>query len=383
MAIETSSVPGQTTLKVAEQKLPPTAIVKFVISVINKLGSVRRKVTPSPLALLDMVGTSIFVSNAIMVAARLGIADLLQDGPRSSEELAQVVEANPSSLYRLLRALTNVDVFAQDRDGRFRLTPISKYLQTNTPGSMRSLMIMCSDEWHYRSWGNFVTAVKTGKAPSEFLYGMPIFQYFEQNPEAGKNFNAAMTGFSAQATAAVAATYDFSRVARVVDVGGGLGTMAATLLKKYPRMHATLFDRPHVIAEARSFLEAEGVISRCELVNGDFFEAVPTGADAYILQNIIHDWDDEHAIGILKSCRRAIPAHGKLLLSEMVIPNNNRTYFGTVFDLEMQIFNSGSRERTEEEFRTLLAAAGFKLARVIPTPSFSYVIEAVPVQANL
>lgn len=379
MAIETSSVPEQAILKVAQQKLPPTAVVKFVFSVINRLGKVRRKITPPPLALLDMVGTSIFVSNAIMVAARLGIADLLQDGPRSSEELAQAVEANPSSLYRLLRALTNVDVFAQDRDGRFRLTPISKYLQTNTPGSMRSLMIMCSDEWHYRSWGNFVTAVKTGKAPSEFLYGMPVFQYFEQNPEAGKNFNAAMTGFSAQATAAVAATYDFSHMSRVVDVGGGLGTMATTLLKKYPRLRATLFDRPHVIAQAKSFLEAEGVISRCDLASGDFFEAVPAGADAYFLQNIIHDWDDEHAIVILKSCRRAIPEHGKLLLSEMVIPNDTRTYFGTVFDLEMQIFNSGSCERTEEEFRTLFAAAGFKLTRVIPTPSFSFVIEAVPV----
>lgn len=379
MTVETSPVSAQTSLKVTEQKLPPTPIVNFVFSVINQLGKVRRKVTPPPLVLLDMVGTSIFVSNAIMVAARLGIADLLQDGPRSSEELARTVGANPSSLYRLLRALTNVDVFSQDKDGRFHLTPISKYLQTNAPGSMRSLMIMCSDEWHYRSWGNFEEAVKTGKAPSEFLYGTSIFQYFEQHPQAGKNFNAAMTGFSAQATAAVAATYDFSRVTRIVDVGGGLGTMVATLLKKYPRMYATLFDRPHVIAEAKGSLEAEGVLARCELASGDFFEAVPADADAYILQNIIHDWDDERAITILKSCRRAMQKQGKLLLSEMVIPSDNRPYFGTVFDLEMQIFNTGSRERTQEEFAALLAAAGFKLTRVIPTPSFSYVIEAVPV----
>ena len=197
--------------------------------------------------------------------------------------------------------------------------------------------------------------------------------------EAGEIFNSAMTGFSAQSTAAVAATYDFSRVTAIVDVGGGLGTLMATLLKKYPQMNGVLVDRPHVIADARSFLEAEGVAQRCELVSGNFFEVVPSGGDAYILQNIIHDWDDERATAILKSCRRAISANGKLLLSEMVIPPDNRPYFGTVFDLEMQVLCGSGRERTESEFRALFEAAGFKLTRVIPAPSYSYVIEGVPV----
>ncbi len=380
MALQNKPGTERNTPKTVAQKLPPVAAVKVVLSLINFLGKLRRSVTPPPLALLDMVGTSIFVSNAIMVAARLGIADLLQDGPKSSEELAQAVGAHPQSLYRLLRALTNVEMFAQGKDGRFELTRISKYLQSETPGSMRALMIMCSEKWHYESWGNFLTAVKTGKAPAEFLYGMPIFEYFEQHRGAGETFNQAMTGFSAQATAAVTATYDFSRVNTLVDVGGGLGTLVATVLKKHPRLRAVLFDRPHVIASAGSLLEAEGVAQRCELVGGDFFEAVPGGGDAYLLQNIIHDWDDDRAIAILESCRRAMAQNGKLLLSEMVIPPDNRPYFGTVFDLEMQIFNSGSRERTEAEYRMLLEAAGFQLTRIIPTPSFSYVIEGVPAE---
>ncbi len=378
MAIQNKPLARQDRSRTLNQKLPPVLAVKLVFSLINLLARVRRKVTPPPLSLLEMVGTYIFVSNAIIAAARLGIADLLKDGPKSSEELAQAVGANPESLYRLLRALTNVDIFAQNKDGRFQLTAISKYLQSDTPGSMHSLMLMCSDEWHYESWSQLLTAVKTGKSAVESLYSMNIFQYFEQNPEAGEHFNSAMTGFSAQATAAVAATYDFSRVGTIVDVGGGLGTLIATLLKKYPQMRGVLFDRPHVIAGAQRLLQVEGVGQRCELVSGDFFESVPDGGDAYILQNIIHDWDDERAIAILKNCRRAIADDGKLLLSEMVIPPDNRPYFGTVFDLEMQIGTTGGRERTEAEFRALFETAGFKLTRTIPTPSYSYVIEGVP-----
>ena len=378
MAIQNRPLARQDRSRTLNQKLPPVLAVKLVFSLINLLARVRRKVTPPPLSLLEMVGTYIFVSNAIIAAARLGIADLLKDGPKSSDELAQAVGAHPESLYRLLRALTNVDIFAQNKDGRFQLTAISKYLQSDIPGSMRSLMIMCSDEWHYESWSQLLTAVKTGKSAVESLYGMNAFQYFEQNPEAGEHFNSAMTGFSAQATAAVAATYDFSRVGTIVDVGGGLGTLIATLLKKYPQMRGVLFDRPHVITGAQSLLQVEGVGQRCELVSGDFFESVPGGGDAYILQNIIHDWDDERAIAILKNCRRAIADDGKLLLSEMVIPPDNRPYFGTIFDLEMQIGTPGGRERTEAEFRALFEAAGFKLTRTIPTPSYSYVIEGVP-----
>jgi SAM-dependent methyltransferase len=333
---------------------------------------------PPPLAVHEMVGTYTIISNAIMVAARLGIADLLKDGPKSSGELAQAVGAHPQPLYRLLRALTNVGVFAQDKDGRFTLTPVSKYLQTDTPGSMRSLLVMCSEEWHYDSWAHFLTSVKTGKTPFEVLHGMSLFQYFEQNPEAGEIFNSAMAGASAQSTAAVAASYDFSRVTTLVDVGGGVGTLVATLLKQYPQMRGVLFDRPHVIAEAKRFLETAGVAQRCDLVGGNFFEAVP-GGNAYILQNIIHAWDDEHAAAILKSCRRAVAANGTLLLSEMVIPPDNRPYFGTVFDLEMQVVTGSGRERTASEFNALFEAAGFKLTRLIPTPSYSYVIEGVPV----
>jgi hypothetical protein len=365
--------------KTLNQKLPPVAGLKLVLWLINVLAKIRQKILPPPLAVLEMVGTYTIISNAIMVAARLGIADLLKDGPKSCEELARAVEARPQPLYRLLRALTNVGVFAQDKDGRFTLTPISKYMQTDTPGSMRSLMVMCSEEWHYDSWAHFLTSVKTGKTPFEIRHGMSLFQYFEQNPEAGEIFNRAMAGGSARSTAAVAASYDFSRVTKLVDIGGGVGTLVATLLKQYPQMRGVLFERPHVIAGARRFLETAGVAQRCELVGGSFFEGVPDGGDIYIMQNVIHAWGDEHAAAILKGCRRAMAANGRLLLSEMVIPPDNRPYFGTVFDLEMQVVTGSGRERTASEFSTLFEAAGFKLTRIIPTPSYSYLIEGVAV----
>jgi hypothetical protein len=365
--------------KTLKQKLPSVAGVKLVLSLTNVLAKVRQKIMPPPLAVLEMVGTYTIITNAIMVAARLGIADLLKDGPKSSEELAQAIEAHPQSLYRMLRALANVGVFAQDKEGRFTLTPISKCLQTDTPGSMRSLLVMCSEEWHYDSWAHFLTSVKTGKTPFEVQHGMSLFQYFEQNPEAGEIFNSAMAGGSARSTAAVAASYDFSRFTTLVDIGGGVGTLVATLLKQYPQMRGVLFERPHVIAGARRFLETAGVAQRCELVGGSFFEGVPSGGDAYIMQNVLHAWDDERAIAVLKSCRSAMAANGTLLVSEMVIPPDNTPYFGTVFDLEMQVVTGTGRERTASEFRALFEAAGFKLTRIIPTPSNSYVIEGVPV----
>jgi hypothetical protein len=364
--------------KTLKQKLPPAARVKLVLSLVNLLGKLRQKLMPAPLAVLELVGTYTIISNAIMVAARLGIADLLKDSPKSYEELAQAVEAQPQPLYRMLRALTNAGVFAQDNDGRFMLTPISMCLQTDTPGSMRSLLVMCSEEWHYDSWAHFLTSVKTGKTPFEVQHGMSLFQYFEQNPAAGEIFNSAMAGGSARSTAAVAASYDFSRVTTLVDIGGGVGTLVATLLKQNPQMRGVLFDRPHVLAGARRFLETAGVAERCDLVGGSFFEGVPSGGDAYVMQNVIHAWDDERATAILKSCRRSMMAYGTLLVSEMVIPPDNEPYFGTVFDLEMQVVTGSGRERTASEFKALFEAAGFKLTRIIPTPSYSYVLEGTP-----
>lgn len=379
MALHERSIVMQRQPKPQGQRLPPLAAVKLVLWLINVLATLRQKLMPPPLVVLEMVGTYTIISNAFMVAARLGIADLLTDGPKSCAELAQAVEAHPAHLYRLLRALASVGVFAQGKDGRFALTPISATMQTSAPGSMRSLMVMCSEPWHYDSWAHFLSSVKTGKTPFEVQHGLSLFQYFEQHPDAGEIFNRAMAGGSARATAAAAASYDFSQVATLVDIGGGVGTLVATLLAQYPQMRGILFDRPHVIAEARRFLDAAGVAQRCELVGGTFFEGVPAGGDLYFMQNTIHAWDDERAIAILKSCRSAMAAHGRVLVSEMIIPPDNTPYFGTIFDLELQVVTGSGKERTASEFRALFEAAGLRLTRIIPTPSYSYLLEGVPV----
>jgi predicted O-methyltransferase YrrM len=206
---------------------------------------------------------------------------------------------------------------------------------------------------------------------------MGVFEYFCQNQEAGAVFNEAMTNWTTQASAAVAASYDFSHVGSIVDVGGNQGTLIATILRQYPTARGILFDRPHVVSTAKDRLAKAGVDDRCTIVGGDFFASVPSGGDAYLLSYILHDWDDERCAAILARCRQAMPATGTLLVIEMVLPKGNEPSFGKWLDLHMLVMSSG-RERTAEQYRTLLRAGGFNLTQVIPTPAGSSIVEARP-----
>ena len=331
---------------------------------------------PQPSQQLAQMIIGSWVSQAIYVAAKLRIADHLADGPRPAEELAAAAGVAPRPLYRVLRALAGVGVFAQEADGRFRLNPLAEPLREGGPDSLRAFAVMLGEE-QYRCWDDLFETVRTGETAFDRLYGRPIFAYLSEHPEQAKIFDAAMTGFSGRATRAMLDAYDLSGVGTLADVGGGLGTNLTAILGRYPAMRGVLFDQPHVVERARPRLEAAGVAGRCAVEGGDFFETAPGGADAYLLGHIIHDWDDAKAGLILDNLRRAMPAGAKLLLVEYVLPEGDGASFGKLLDLHMMVV-AGGLERTEAEYRRLFAAHGFRLTRVVPTAGDISVVEGVP-----
>jgi hypothetical protein len=325
--------------------------------------------------LIQMI-TGSLVAQLVHVAARLGIADLLADGARSSEELASLVGAHPRSLYRVLRALAGLGLFAERPDGRFELTPLAAPLQAGAPESLRALAIMWGDTL-WPCYGDLLHSVRTGDVTFQHVYGMGLFAYLQHHPQAGEVFNEAMTNLTRPHAAAVVAAYDFAGITTLADVGGGNGTLIAAILAAYPHMQGILFEQRDVLDSARQTLEREGVLPRCTLTEGDFFQVVPRGCDAYILKDIIHDWEDERALVILENCRQAMGAGGKVLLIERALPTGNAPAAGKLIDVAMLAITGGC-ERTEAEYGDLLARAGLQLTRVVPTPSEMVVVEAVP-----
>jgi len=330
---------------------------------------------PPPAVMMQMLSGS-WVSQSIYVAAKLGIPDLIAPSPQSVAELARQTATDEVSLGRLLRALVSIGVLQADDTGRIGNSPLSETLRRDVPGSLRAIAIMLGEE-HLQAWGNLLHSVRTGEPAFDNLYGKNFFEYVAEHPESSETFNDAMTAFTTQMQHALLAAYDFSGITRLVDVGGGHGLMLAAILQANPHLHGIVFDLPHVVAGAGAVLESHGVSDRCETVGGDFFAEVPAG-DAYIMSNIIHDWDDERSIKILDNCRQAMTGDGKVLLVEMVIPDNNEPFAGKWLDLNMLVMTPGGRERTADEYRELLAKAGLSLNRIVPTQGNDSVVEAIP-----
>jgi len=324
---------------------------------------------------LDRIIAGYWTSQAVYAAAKFGIADLLKDGPRSVEQLAEATSTNPDSLYRLLRALASVGIFAEGEPRQFSLTPLAEPLRSDVEGSKRALALMMGDE-QFRAWSEIEYSIRTGKTSFEKVYGKPIFDYLGENPEKARIFDAAMTGIHGRESNSVLNAYDFSGIGVLADIGGGNGSQITAILQKYPAMKGILFDLPHVVERARERIEAAGVADRCELVSGSFFDSVPEEADAYMMRHIIHDWDDETCLTILRNCHAAMSPESKLLVIESVIPPGNEPFGGKLLDLVMLLI-PGGKERTEEEYRTLFERAGFELSRIVPTDSEISVIEGL------
>lgn len=320
--------------------------------------------------------TGYWISQALYVAAKLGIADLLAGGPRNPDDLAATVGAHPRSLYRLLRALASLGVFRELDDRQFTLTPLAEGLRGDVPGSMRAWALMMGEE-QYRAWGELLESVRTGRTGFEAVYGEPLFEYLATRPDTAAVFDAAMTSIHGRETDAIAEVYDFASVRVLADIGGGNGSTIRGILGRFPNLQGILFDLPGVIERGRPANDEAGFAQRCRLTAGSFFESVPEGADVYLLRHIIHDWDDEKAVAILRTVRRAMQPSARLLIVESVIPPGNEPSFGKLLDLTMLVVPGGV-ERTESEYRAILHEAGFDLARVVPTRAEVSVIEATP-----
>jgi O-methyltransferase domain len=311
---------------------------------------------------------------AIYVAAKFALADLVAGGPKSTNELADATHTHGPSMRRFLRALTSLGIFAEDTMGRYRQTALSDTLRSDHPESIRPFAMMLGAHFVWKPTAMLEETVRTGQPSFERLYGAPFFDYLAEHPDDAAVFNAAMSS-SPGYLAAIVGAYDFSKHERIVDVGGGHGLLLAGILSANPRLRGVLHDLPAVVAGS-SALRQEPISQRCEIIAGDFFRGVPAGADAYILKGIIHDWNDEAASKILKNCRRAIHADGTLLLVEQLLtPSTDPTV--TMMDMLMMVLTSG-RERTESEFRSLLEDAGFSMVQVIRAAGVS-IIESRPV----
>jgi SAM-dependent methyltransferase len=321
----------------------------------------------------------------IGVAARLGVADHLAAGPQGAGHLATTLGVQRDALLRLLRGLVNLGLLVESaeaetaagRGALFSLTHLGEGLRGDVPGSQRAWAIWEGD-LSYRAWGALDHSVASGETAFEHVFGRPFFDYLGEHPQAGEQFNRAMTDFSLAIGAAVAGEYDFAPCRTVVDLGGGRGHLLAAILSRHPALHGTLFDLPHLVPTAQAYLDGAGLRDRVSVVGGDFFVSVPP-ADLYVLSHIVHDWDDARSVRLLRVCREAVQPQGRLLIVEKYIPEpmvQGAVPPGT--DVNMLVL-TGGRERTEREYRSLLATAGWRLRSVRPTASVASLFEAVPV----
>jgi hypothetical protein len=325
---------------------------------------------------LIQMGQAQIVSRTIYAAAKLGLADQLESGPKSAAELASPMQVHPPSLHRLMRTLASLGILTEQTEQRFALTDLGEALKTGAPGSARSSLMFLGSPWHQSGWDNMVYSVQTGKPGFDKVHGVNLFEYLARHPEDASLFSETMVGLHNQEPPAVAAAYDFSGFRTIIDVGGATGNMLAAILAHHPGPRGVLFDRPHVVNDAAALLDAKGVNDRVTIEAGDFFKSVPAGADAYVLSHIIHDWNEDQCLTILGHVRTAMDPAGRLLVIEMVLPAGDAPHPGKMLDMTMLV-QTGGEERSEAEYGHLLVRAGFRLTRVVPTNSAVSIVEAV------
>lgn len=331
--------------------------------------------TPPPHAQLVQMAMAHWGSHVVYVAAKLNLADHLAKEPMNANQLAEITGTHPPSLYRLMRTLASLGIMTEDSSHRFSLTPVGDAMKTGAPGAVRATILTIASPWWVTGFGELMYSVQTGKPGFEKMVGMPIFDWFAQNPEQASLFNETMVGIHGEEPAAIAAAYDFSGMQTIVDVGGSTGNLLATILEINPKSRGILFDMPHVVRDAPVLIKARGLTDRVTIEPGSFFESVPSGGDAYLLSHIIHDWSEDQCLTILGNFRRVMNANTRLLIIEMVLPGGNTPHPGKMLDM-MMLVGPGGRERTAEEYDELLSKAGLHLTRVVPTESAVSVAEA-------
>ena len=340
-------------------------------------------IEPGAAADIMSVVTGAWAARLVHTAAELAIADHLADGPRSVNSLAARTGTHAPSLARLLRALTAIGVLYESEDRSYSLSPLGAALQNNVPGSMRSWVLLAFSDDQGTSWRALTHNIRTGENAFRHLFDTDIWTRLAKRPEAARLFDEAMESITRGANGPLVASYPFEKFDWIVDVGGGNGSLLLPVAERHPSMRVTILDLPHVAEVTRRRIAAAGLGPRCEAVDGDAFAAVPAGADAYVLKGVIHDWDDEEAVAILRTCRTAMLDRSQLLLIERIIPeridpNDAMTRAKFIHDINMMV-NPGGRERTETEFCTLLTQASLRLTRVVSTPGPLAVMEIDPI----
>ncbi|MCM6774738.1 acetylserotonin O-methyltransferase [Nocardia sp. CDC159] len=360
----------------ARRFVPPLPLLRLVDRFRGVLTGVHRRTVPPSIALMDIAQGG-FLAQTLCATAELGVADALAAGPLPLEELAERVGARPETLRRLLRPLLAEWIFSC-RGDVYALNSLAQPLRGDAAVSVRHLLRFIGDRRQGALWAELANSVRTGEPAALRVYGMPFFDYLQRDREFGELFDAAMTGVSETTLASTLAAYDFSAFGTIVDIAGGHGRLLADILRRTPGAKGVLFDTPDVVAAVPRLLAERGLTDRCAVVGGSFFVEVPRGGDAYLLKHIVHDWPDEQAVRILSTVRKAMADSARLLVIEFVLPRDTRRHFGNLLDLEM-LLTAGGRERTEAEFRELLAAGGFELLRHVPTASMDDILEARPV----
>ncbi len=329
----------------------------------------------TPAAELMKLINGFWMTQAVYVAAKLGIAEQLAGGAKSAAELVEQISVSERPLHRLLRALASVGVFAERQDGRFELTPMANSLRADVPGSLKPMALM-RGEWQYGAWSKLLHCITTGGSAFEKLFGQPMFDFLATDPQRGALFDAAMTSIHGRETQLLLDVYDFGAGNLVIDIGGGNGSLLSAILRKHSKLHGLLFDLPSVIERAKSNDALNDVRERLAFQSGSFFESVPANDGIFLMRHIIHDWNDEQSTTILKHCRSAMSVTSRLLIAEFVIPQGNEPFLGKWFDLAMLV-GPGGQERTADEYSALLAASGLRMTRIVPTVSEISLVEAV------
>ncbi len=355
--------------------IPPAAVVNTVQSIQSKLRRFAQHLAPPFVRIMELA-TGNWQTQLIYVAGKLELADLLKDGPRSVEELAKKTDTDTESLYRVMRTLASLEVFKETHPRTFETTTYGRTLEKDHPQSVLPLAKLVGEELWCGPWSNILHSVKTGEASFPHTFGKDFFGYMQENPDKWATFNSWMTRLSKLNCPIIAGSYPFSRYKKIIDVGGGQGALISHILERHPNVQGVLFDHPDVVKNADGLNDS--VTSRCSIEGGDFFKSVPPGGDLYIMQQIIHDWNDELSTKILVNCRKAMKSNGRLLIVDAVIKPGNAVDINKFLDIQMLLL-SGGCERTRKEFQSLLTGAGFALVKIHPTAAMHSIVEAKPV----
>ncbi len=366
--------------KKVKPKVPPVPIVNMIVRFTNFLARLRRKILPPQVMLTEFMIENFIVQRCVYIVTEAWIPDMLSEGPRGIERLAKDAGLNEDALYRVMRALTGIGIFKEKKGRVFENTKLSESLQSGIVGSMAALTKYTGSAWNVHEWADIYQCIEKGKDIFQIKYGERFFDWLEKNPEEYRTFDEAMTSLSKLSDDPITAAYNFSRIGSIVDIAGGHGFQLATILKANPHIKGVLIELERVILAAKQeeALNDPFVKDRVEFVAGDFFESVPGGCDAYFMKSILHDWEDEGAVKILKSCRKAMHDKAKLLVVDMVVKSDNQPHLSKNLDMGM-ILLLGGRERTKEEFEKIFTESGFKLNRIIPTASPYCIVEGIPV----